>query len=453
MRDAANAVHSPRSTRSNQMRRLLQICVSCVPVALSLSGMCLAQVDAPPPLTGLTVADKAGDDGRALIVHWDATTPPMQVWVSRSLGDDERKSLVRDARVDAAAKAIAAGASKAEAEAAADAAERAFGQDAERGWTFVGITESADGVSGFELSDLPEAAQGFRVRAQASRDGVRSSAVESAQPVVTESSAFFSARFPLMVGLAVLTITIGICVRSAQRGNIPRLRKIAALDAFDEAVGRATEMGRSVLFIPGIQDMTDIQTVAGLTVLSRVARTTAEYDATLEVPTTRSLVMTAARETVQSAHFAVHRPESYRPDLINYITDEQFGYVAYVAGKMVREKPATCFYMGAFYAESLLFAETGNSIGAIQIGGTAEPSQLPFFVAACDYTLIGEEFFAASAYLSGEPAQLGSIRGQDIGKLIAAVIVVLGTALATVGAFAPEGSAAAAATWIVGALS
>ena len=63
------------------------------------------------------------------------------------------------------------------------------------------------------------------------------------------------------------------------------------------------------------------------------------------------------------------------------------------------------------------------------------------------------EFFAASAYLSGEPAQLGSIRGQDIGKLIAAVIVVLGTALATVGAFAPEGSAAAAATWIVDALS
>ena len=149
----------------------------------------------------------------------------------------------------------------------------------------------------------------------------------------------------------------------------------------------------------------------------------------------------------------MHRPESYRPDLINYITDEQFGYVAYVAGKMVREKPATCFYMGAFYAESLLFAETGNSIGAIQIGGTAEPSQLPFFVAACDYTLIGEEFFAASAYLSGEPAQLGSIRGQDIGKLIAAAIVVLGTALATVGAFAPEGSAATAATWIVDALS
>jgi hypothetical protein len=98
---------------------------------------------------------------------------------------------------------------------------------------------------------------------------------------------------------------------------------------------------------------------------------------------------------------------------------------------MVREKPAACFYMGSFFAESLILAETGNSIGAIQIAGTAQPAQLPFFVAACDYTLIGEEFFAASAYLSGEPDQLGSLKGQDVGKLIVAVLLVLGCVLAT----------------------
>jgi hypothetical protein len=93
---------------------------------------------------------------------------------------------------------------------------------------------------------------------------------------------------------------------------------------------------------------------------------------------------------------------------------------------MVRDKPAACFYMGSFFAESLILAETGNSIGAIQIAGTAQPAQLPFFVAACDYTLIGEEFFAASAYLSGQPDQLGSLKGQDIGKLIVGAGIVTG---------------------------
>jgi hypothetical protein len=93
---------------------------------------------------------------------------------------------------------------------------------------------------------------------------------------------------------------------------------------------------------------------------------------------------------------------------------------------MLREKPAACFYQGKFYAESLILAETGNSIGAIQIAGTASPSQLPFFITACDYTLIGEEFFAASAYLSGDRRLIGSIRGQDMGKIIFMAAILLG---------------------------
>ncbi len=133
--------------------------------------------------------------------------------------------------------------------------------------------------------------------------------------------------------------------------------------------------------------------------------------------------------------------------MIYYVTDEQFGYVAAVSGKMVREKPAACFYLGQFYAESLILAETGNSIGAIQIAGTAMPAQLPFFVAACDYTLIGEEFYAASAYLSGEAHQLGSLKGQDVGKAVVGVLVIVGCLLATLGALTLSSDPTADQNW------
>lgn len=272
----------------------------------------------------------------------------------------------------------------------------------------------------------------------------QTAAAQVAESAARPTGIFNSDRLGLLVALVLICGAVVGCILLARTGRPLKIRKLAALEAVDEAVGRATEMGRSVLFVPGIQDMTDIQTVAGVTVLGRVARTAAEYDARLEVPTSRSIVMTAARETVQAAHFAAGRPETYNDNGIYYITDEQFGYVAAVTGKMVREKPAACFYMGAFYAESLLLAENGNSIGAIQIAGTAEPSQLPFFVAACDYTLIGEEFFAASAYLSGERDQLGSIKGQDIGKLLVAAVIVIGCVLATVGALLPSTGASAA---------
>lgn len=238
-------------------------------------------------------------------------------------------------------------------------------------------------------------------------------------------------RFWVFVIAVIICGSVLTFIAIARSGRPLKIRKIAGLEAVDEAVGRATEMGRPILFVPGIQDMNEIMTLAGLTALSRVAQRAAEYDARLEVPTARSLVMTAARETVQASYLTAGRPDSYREDLIYYVTDEQFGYVAYLAGHMMREKPAACFYLGAFYAESLILAETGNAIGAIQIAGTAETAQLPFFVAACDYTLIGEEFYAASAYLSGEPDQLGSLRGQDIGKIVVAVGLLLGCLIAT----------------------
>jgi len=91
--------------------------------------------------------------------------------------------------------------------------------------------------------------------------------------------------------------------------------------------------------------------------------------------------------------------------------------------------------MGAFYAESLLLAETGNLTGAIQISGTANPEQLPFFIASCDYTLMGEELYAASAYLSKEPQLLGSLKGQDIGKALILIALAVGVIVHTFGWF------------------
>lgn len=262
-------------------------------------------------------------------------------------------------------------------------------------------------------------------------DEVESDFVEMAAGIAPLRWWFDRNKSWFLVLTALISFWIAYFIYLARTGIDLKIRKIAGLEAVDEAVGRATEMGRPILFVPGIQDMNNIQTVAGITVLSRIGKMTAEYDARIEVPTSRSLVMTTARETLESSYLSAGRPDAYHEDMSYYVTDEQFGYVAYLAGYMSREKPAACFYLGAFFAESLILAETGNSIGAIQVAGTAEPAQLPFFVAACDYTLIGEEFFAASAYLSGEPEQLGTLKGQDVGKLIGGSMIIIGCLMFT----------------------
>jgi len=232
----------------------------------------------------------------------------------------------------------------------------------------------------------------------------------------------------------VLSGAIVLSIRAAARGRPPRVRSLPGVEAIADAVGRAVELGRPVLFVPGTRDLDNVQTVAGLAMLSQVAALAARLDCRLEVPTDRSLVMAAARETGRAAYVAAGRADAWRDESVSYVSDDQFGFVARVDGMIARERPAACLWLGSFSAESLLLAEAGSLVGAVQIAGTAERSQLPFFVAACDYTLIGEELFAASACLTGDPALLGTLRGQDLGKLLAVAALLAGSLLATLAA-------------------
>ena len=240
-------------------------------------------------------------------------------------------------------------------------------------------------------------------------------------------------RLNALVLLIVFSGSVLFYIARARRGKPIYIRKIAGLNAVDEAVGRATEMGKKILYIPGIMSIDEIQTIASLAILGHVARLSAQYNADLEVPNKDPLTFASARETVKEAYLEAGRPDLFREEMVNYVTYDQFAYTASVTGKMVREKPATNFLIGSFYAESLLLAETGQSVGAIQISGTAEVAQLPFFVVACDYTLIGEELYAASAYLSREPVLLGSIKGQDLTKLLLMLALGLGVILESFG--------------------
>jgi hypothetical protein len=151
------------------------------------------------------------------------------------------------------------------------------------------------------------------------------------------------------------------------------------------------------------------------------------------VPAFDPVVLTVSQEVVRNAYIEAGRPDAYRADNIYFVTDQQFSYTASVCGLIVRERPAAIFLLGSFYAESLMLAETGASTGAIQIAGTDQQAQLPFFITACDYTLIGEELYAASAYLSREPMLLGSLKGQDAGKAFLLLVILLGALLSSFG--------------------
>ncbi len=254
------------------------------------------------------------------------------------------------------------------------------------------------------------------------------------EPISPHDNWFRNERMNSLIASILFITFILASIAYARSGKPIFIRRIAGLNAIDEAIGRATELGKKVLYIPGIQSMDEIQTIASIAILGHVARATARYGTDLDVPNKDPLTFVSAREAVQSAYLSEGRPDLFRDDMVHYVTYDQFAFTAAVSAQMTREKPAAIFLVGYFFAESLILAETGQSTGAIQIAGQADPTQLPFFVATCDYTLIGEELYAASAYLSREPVLLGSMRGQDIAKAVLLAVGILGIIAVSFGA-------------------
>ncbi len=249
--------------------------------------------------------------------------------------------------------------------------------------------------------------------------------------MIPTSDWFDRNKVTTLVATILFVITVVGFINMSKRGKNLYIRPIAGLSEIDNAIGRATEMGRPMLYCLGAGSISDPATLASLGILGLVAKKAAEYDTKLIVPCYDYMVMPIAQEIVRDAHYEVGRPDSFDKNNVFYLTNAQFAYVAGVNGIMIREKVATNFFLGMFYAETLLMTETGNFVGAVQVAGTDAITQIPFFITTCDYTLIGEELYAASAYLNREPMLLGTLKGADYYKLMIMTFITAGTIFAT----------------------
>lgn len=244
---------------------------------------------------------------------------------------------------------------------------------------------------------------------------------------------YHKGRTNVLVGVLITAILVGAFILYGKRGGKLYMRPIAGLEAVDEAIGRATEMGKPILYSAGRGSMQRPATIASMNILGSVAEKVAEYGIPLIFPNNDPVAMAVAQEVAYEGYSRAGHPDNFNPDNIFFVTDSQFGYAAAVDGIMLRQRPATNLFFGTFEAESLILAETGNSIGSIQIAGTDSSIQMSFFVVACDYVLIGEELFAASGYLSQDAQVLGSLKGSDYTKLIIVAVLLIGVIMTIIG--------------------
>jgi len=214
------------------------------------------------------------------------------------------------------------------------------------------------------------------------------------------------------------------------------IRRVPGLDAIEEAVGRSAEMGKPVICSFGIGGFT-YWTLAGLAILSHVARLSAKTGTRLIVPTgggDQSLIVRpVAEEIVKTSYTLEGAEDNYNPDDLPFYSGQQYAYIGGYVGVMQRMRPGSVIMTGSHASEAMNIAETSNAVGAITITSGSYISNVAALACASDYILIGEEAPAAGAYLSEDPSQRASIRVQDLFKWLGIAIIVLGAAARSMG--------------------
>jgi hypothetical protein len=242
--------------------------------------------------------------------------------------------------------------------------------------------------------------------------------------------------------LIIMVVVIYLAMEVNMRGTVKStIRSLPAIDAIPEAVGRCAELGKPCFqtfgYGPeGLKGDQAGQWIAALSILSFVADECVKLDVPMIVIPCAVDAVTVANDIIREAYIAGGKPEGFSLDIVRYVPAEagnQFTYIQSVLGVMSREKPGANILVGPYYAESIIFGEESFNQGALSISGTANMHQLPFFIVTTDYTLLGEETFAAGALLSDEPAQLGTILGQDISKIISIIVLLIGVFAASAG--------------------
>jgi hypothetical protein len=357
-----------------------------------------------PPPPSVSASDQPDDNGHGILVRWtpspgDAELLAYEVWIARAPGAPDTSW--------------------------------ALAGTAPRGSTSFAHAEEEPMLEGRPNPRFVPRNEPVYVRVRGRTADGAVTAFSAAASATPRGNWYHRGKTNVLIATILFGLATFAFISQARRGKPLYIRPIPGISAVDEAIGRATEMGRPILFVLGTGTAGDIATIAGYTILARVARRTAEYQTPILVPVNDPVMMAMAQETVREGYLQAGRPDLYRPEQVFYISAMQFPYVAAVNGLMLRERTATNFYMGVFHAESLLLAEAGSVTGAIQISGTDQVAQIPFFVAATDYTLIGEELYAASAYLSQDPVLMGPLKAQDWAKVVILVILAIGVLAAT----------------------
>ena len=242
----------------------------------------------------------------------------------------------------------------------------------------------------------------------------------------------------LIIVLLVIIFTLLHHARALSGKRPISRRPLPGLDVLRRALAQGAETGRAIHLSPGSgvvgTRFSTAETVAGLLTAERVASEAALNGAPLLGSSGDAVAHLALRGTLRQAYQRAGLGQDYNPANVQLLAHQDpMAYASGVTTLYGRQKIEASQLIGSFGQEFLLAGEDGAQRGVPQLAGATTTTALPLIYLTAEGTLIGEEIYAAEAYLSRSSAPLARLLTQDTLRTVVIVAIIVLMLLTAVG--------------------
>ena len=242
-----------------------------------------------------------------------------------------------------------------------------------------------------------------------------------------------------LLGLGFVILFSGLLVFFAILGRSQRLqnlREITAYARLKRSIGLSVEAGQRLhlsLGHGGINGLQGASAFVGLSVLQRIARVASISDRPPIASSGEATLTILSQDTLQNAYHAIYADSQYEPTAAQLTGLTPFSYAAGTLPLIFDEQTSVNLAVGSFGSEVGLITDANERTGGLSIGGSENMSAQAVMYASAQELLVGEELYAAGAYLQAGPLHTASLRAQDTLRWIIVGIILLGALLKFVG--------------------
>jgi hypothetical protein len=252
---------------------------------------------------------------------------------------------------------------------------------------------------------------------------------------VNQVLSMFNDFLGLLFILLCLALILSYLLSDWMRKKI-NLRSIQAFSHFRREVDLAVEAGKRLHISLGRGNINDLQggsAFIGLTILDRCARDASNSDRPPVTTSGDGLVTILSQDTLQSTYRSLATEQRYDPTNARLTGLTPMAYAAGTMPAIHDEHISTNVLAGHFGAEIALLTEAGERNQSLTVAGSDSIPAQAVLYATTGEPLLGEELYAAGAYLGAGDAHIASLGMQDILRWVLVVIILIGAILKLLG--------------------